>query len=158
MRFKNKVVLITGAAKGIGKSTAMEFAKEGANVVINYLHSGIEANKLVSDIKKFGSDAIAIKADVSKFDEVSSMMDTATKRFGKIDILVNNAGVITRPGDYEKMSEADFNRTIDVNLKGTYNCIRAVIPIMKKQKGGRIVNIAPPKPARLVLLNPSQRS
>jgi 3-oxoacyl-[acyl-carrier protein] reductase len=141
MKLKNKVALITGAGRGIGKAIALEFAKEGAKVVVNYLHSEREANEIVEEIKRIGSDAIAIKADVSKFDEVSLMIKKATENFNGIDILVNNAGVITRPGDYENMSEADFNKTIDVNLKGTYNCIKAIIPVMKRQECGRIINI-----------------
>ncbi len=142
MRLKNKVALITGAGRGIGKAIALEFAREGCKVAVNYLNSGKEAEETVEDIKRLGSDAIAIKADVSRPDEVSSMVDKTVEKFGKIDILVNNSGVITRPADYENMSDADFSRTIDVNLKGVYNCIKTVVPIMKKQKDGRIINIA----------------
>lgn len=141
MKLKNRVALITGSGRGIGRGIALEFAKQGANVVVNYLHSEKDAKETVKQIKKLGSEAFAVKADVSKIDEVSSMVKMVVEKFGRIDILINNAGVITRPGDYKNMTEVDFNKTIDVNLKGTYNCIKAIIPIMKKQKSGRIINI-----------------
>jgi len=94
MRFENKVVLITDAGKGIGKATALEFAKEGAKLIIDYLNSEKEANEVVNEIKKLGSDAIAIKCDVSDEKQVEKMFEQIIKKFGRIDILVNNAGVV----------------------------------------------------------------
>ncbi|MCD6477919.1 MAG: 3-oxoacyl-ACP reductase FabG [Candidatus Aenigmarchaeota archaeon] len=142
MKLRNKVAIITGSGRGIGKAIAIEFAREGCVVVVNYLHSEEEAMKTVEEIKQIGSDAFPIKADVSKINDVKMMIEKTLEKFGRVDILVNNAGVITRPGDYKNMSEEDFNKTIDVNLKGVYNCIKAVIPAMKKQGNGRIINIA----------------
>jgi 3-oxoacyl-[acyl-carrier protein] reductase len=92
MRFKNKVVIVTGASRGIGKAIALEFAKEGANVVVNYVKSEEEANVIVNKIKSLGSKAIAIKCDVSDEKQVKKMIDMTLKTFGKLDILVNNAG------------------------------------------------------------------
>ncbi len=141
-KLENNVALITGASTGIGRAIALEFAKEGAKVVVNYVNSKKEANEVVEDVKKLGPDAINVKADVSKSKEVSSMVSKTLEQFGKIDILVNNAGIITRPGDYMNISELDFDKTLNVNLKGPYNCIKSVIPIMKRQKFGKIINIS----------------
>ena len=94
MRLKNQVALITGASRGIGRATALLFAKEGAKIIVNYNKSEEKANEVVEGIKKAGSDAIAVKCDVSKEGEVKKMVDEAIKKFGKIDILVNNAGIV----------------------------------------------------------------
>jgi len=94
MKLKNKVALITGSSRGIGRATALLFAKEGANIVVNYSKSEKESNKVIDEIKKLGSDAICIKCDVSDEKQVKKMVEQTIKKFGKIDILVNNAGVV----------------------------------------------------------------
>jgi 3-oxoacyl-[acyl-carrier protein] reductase len=140
MRFKNKVVLVTGSSKGIGKATALEFAKEGAKLVINYLNSEKEANEVVNKIKKI-SDAIAIKCDVSDEKQVKEMFEKIIKKFGKIDVLVNNAGVVYDVPFFERTIK-QWKRTIDVDLFGVYICSRYASIYMKKQKYGKIINIS----------------
>src|SRR3989338_4410924 len=138
MRFKNKVVLITGSSRGIGRATALEFAKEGANVVINYVKSEKEANSLVNEIKKIGSNAIAVKCDVSKENEVKEMIEKIIKTFTKIDILVNNAGIVFDVPFRERTVD-QWKRTLEVNLIGAFICCKHVVPHMKK---GKIVNVS----------------
>ncbi|MCL2575839.1 MAG: 3-oxoacyl-[acyl-carrier-protein] reductase [Defluviitaleaceae bacterium] len=134
-----KVAIITGGAKGIGRAIALKFAENGVNVVINYLSS--DPAQLVAQIEKMGVQALAVKADVSDFEQAQSLINAAMEKFGRIDYLINNAG-ITRDGLILKMKEADFDAVIDANLKGTFNTIRHTSNIMLKQKGGAIVNIA----------------
>ncbi len=141
MKFENKVVLVTGAARGIGKATALLFAKEGAKLIVNYSKSEKEANELVQEIKKIGSDAIAIKCDVSEEEQVKKMFETAIKKFGKIDVLVNNAGIVFDLPIEEK-TIAQWKRTMDVNLLGTFLCSKHAMLIMKKQNSGAIVNVS----------------
>jgi 3-oxoacyl-[acyl-carrier protein] reductase len=133
MRLKNKIALITGASKGIGKATALLLATEGATIVVNYFSSKEDAFSVVDEIKKIGSEAIAIKCDVSKAEDVNSMVQEIIDKFGKIDILVNNAGVLI-PKTFDETTIEIWNKTIDSNLLGTYNCIKAVSKEMKKQK------------------------
>ena len=139
MRFKNKVVLITGSSRGIGRATALEFAKEGANVVINYVKSEKEANSLVNEIKKIGSNAIAVKCDVSKREEVYAMVEKSLQKFQRIDILVNNAGII-RDRSLKKMSLEEWHSVIDTNLNSVFYVTREMLPLLKD--GGRIINIS----------------
>lgn len=141
MQFKNKVVIVTGSGKGIGRATALLFAKEGAKVAVNYSKSETDAKSLVSEIKKLGSNAISIKCDVSKEDEVKQMVEKTIKTFGKIDILVNNAGIVFDVPFAERTVE-QWKRTLDVNLIGTFLCAKYVAPYMKKQNGGKIVNVS----------------
>ncbi len=141
MKLKNKVALITGSSRGIGKAIAHRFAQEGAKVIINYLRSEAEANKLVNEIKKSGLDAIAIKCDVSKENDVKKMIDEIIRRFGKIDILVNNAGIVYDIPLFEK-TVAQWRRTLDVNLIGTFLCSKYVSQQMLKQSSGVVVNIS----------------
>lgn len=141
MRFKNKVVLITGSSRGIGKAAAILFAKEGAKIVINYSSSENEARKAVDEIKKIGSEAIAVKCDVSKEDEVETMINRTIEAFGNIDIFVNNAGIVFDAPIFKKKSE-QWKRTIDVNLFGTYLCCKYGSAHMLKNKSGKIINIS----------------
>ena len=141
MKFKDKVVLVTGSSRGIGRATALLFGKEGAKVVVNYYKSEKQAQDVVSKIKDFGSEAISVKCDVSKEDEVKKMMDQILKKFGRIDILVNNAGIVYDIPFFEKSIEK-WRRTIDVNLIGVYLCSKYVAKIMKKQGSGNIINIS----------------
>jgi 3-oxoacyl-[acyl-carrier protein] reductase len=135
-----KTAIVTGAGRGIGKAIALKLANEGANVVINYRSSMEAAMDLVKEIESIGSKAIAVKADISKFDEAQNLILKAKEVFGTIDILVNNAG-ITKDGVLMRMSEDDFGSVIDTNLKGVFNCIRHAVPLMMKQRSGKIINI-----------------
>ena len=137
---KNKCVLVTGAAKGIGKASALELAKLGANVIINYNSSHDEAQKTVSEIKKLGVKSIPIQADVGNLDKVNLMVEKIHKEFGHIDILVNNAGIID-DGLMLRMSDEAWERVINTNLNGTFYCTRAVLRSMVQQRWGRIINI-----------------
>lgn len=138
--FEGKIALVTGSGKGIGKEIALELAKGGAKCVINYSSSAAGANETVEEIKALGTDAYAYKCDVSKYEETEKMIADVMEHYGRIDILVNNAG-ITKDNLMLKMSEADFEAVIDVNLKGAFNCMKAVTRPMMKQKYGRIINI-----------------
>lgn len=145
MNFKNKVVVITGASRGIGAQTAIQFAKEGAMLVIDYFVSDYEpdakenAVKLVSEIKNIGSDAIMIECDVREKSQIEKLIQKTKKSFGKIDVLINNAGYVNDLPIEERTIE-EWHRTIDTNLLGTYLCIKLISKHMND--GGSIVNAA----------------
>lgn len=136
-----KCAVVTGAGRGIGKAIALKLAEEGANIVINYRSSEKEAQELVSNIESRGGKALAVKADVSKFDEAEYLLNAAKNTFGSVDILVNNAG-ITKDNLMLRMKEEDFDSVIATNLKGCFNCMKHVSAIMLKQKSGKIINIS----------------
>ncbi len=138
---KNKTAIITGASRGIGRAIALKLAEKEANIVVNYRSSKEEAEILCNEIEKLGVEALLVKADVSKYDEAEFLIKEAKKKFGSVDILVNNAG-ITKDGLLMRMKEEEFDSVINVNLKGAYNCLRHVVPIMMKQRSGRIINIS----------------
>ena len=135
-----KVVLVTGASKGIGRAIAIKFAKEGYNVVINYNTDEVGASKTLEEVKKY-SDGITIKCDVSNETEVTEMINKVISTYGNIDVLVNNAGIAIDSAFDDKKIE-DFKRILDVNLIGTFIVSRAVGNIMMKNKRGNIVNIS----------------
>lgn len=138
----NKVVLITGAAKGIGKATALELAKAGYDIVINYLTSQLEAFALREQIiDRYGVRCLAIRADISKEEEVDQMVSTIETELGGVDILINNAAVDLSNLFYLKDSE-QFRRTLDVNVVGAYNCCKRVCQHMLDKQYGRIINIS----------------
>ena len=152
MRFDDKVALITGAARGIGACVALQFAKEGANIValditqdiaaIDYSLGNVsDLEKVVNDVKKMGRNAIGVIADVSKSAQVKIAVDKAIVEFGKIDILVNNAGIILR-SPFVNSTEEQIRAVIDVNINGCIFCCQHVIPHMARQKYGKIVNIS----------------
>jgi 3-oxoacyl-[acyl-carrier protein] reductase len=141
MELKDKVVLITGSSRGIGKATALLFAKEGAKIIVNYNDSEKEAKEVVREITKLGSEAIAVKCDVSREEEVKKMFSEGIKKFGKLDILVNNAGIVFDIPLFEKTVE-QWNKTLGVNLIGVFLCSKYAVPYIKKQKSGVIINIA----------------
>jgi len=141
MRLKNKIALITGSSKGIGKATALLFAKEGAKIVVNYFSSEKEALDVINQIKKIGSEAIAIKCDVSKENQVKDMIDKTIETFDRIDILVNNAGIVYDVPLFERKVE-QFKKTIEINLLGTFLCSKYVSEQMLKKTGGKIINIS----------------
>lgn len=140
MLLKDKFSLITGGARGIGKEIAVLFAKEGSNIAICDVNLE-EAEKTRSELEGMGVKALAFKVDVTKPNEVEEMTDKILDNFGRIDILVNNAG-ITRDGLLVRMKEEDWDLVLAVNLKGTFNCTKAVSKVMMKQRSGRIVSIA----------------
>ena len=140
-RLAGKVAIVTGASRGIGRAIAIRYAAEGALVVVNYVGNAELASDVVEEIEAAGSEAIAVAADVSASSDVGQLVDRTLERFGRIDILVNNAGVmVTKP--VLETTEEEWDRTIDVNLKGAYLCSKAVAPIMIRQEGGSIVNMS----------------
>ena len=139
-KLANKVTIITGASKGIGKAIATTFAEEGADVVC-VSRTKDDLNILQKDISRNGGSASIYSCDVSKFDQVEALISNSIEEFDKIDVIVNNAG-ITRDGLIMRMSDEDWNTVIDINLKGTFNGIKAISRQMMKQKSGRIINIS----------------
>lgn len=135
---EGKTAVITGASRGIGKAIALSLAELGANIVVNYRSTPVD--ELVKEIEAKGVKAIAVKADVSKFDEAEELIKEAVRVFGTLDILINNAG-ITKDGLVIRMKEEDFDKVIEVNLKGAFNTIRHASGIMLKKRYGRIINI-----------------
>ncbi|HWJ80475.1 MAG TPA: 3-oxoacyl-[acyl-carrier-protein] reductase [Niallia sp.] len=140
MKLAGKVALVTGASRGIGKSIAIDLAKNGADVIVNYAGSVDRANEVVEEIKKLGRNAISIQCDVSNSESVSEMIKTSLSTFGTIDILVNNAG-ITKDNLLMRMKESEWDDVINTNLKGVFLCTKAVTRPMMKQRKGRIINI-----------------
>ncbi len=141
MIFQGKIALVTGSSRGIGRAIALELARQGADVVVNYLNEEKKALTVVEEIVKIGRKSIAIKADVGKENEVNEMAKHIFSEFDRIDILVNNAGVLIRPGMWNTISSEDIDRTIETNLKGTMFCIRQFAPKMIENKFGRIINL-----------------
>lgn len=137
---QNKVAIITGSARGIGKAIAEEYAKNGAKIVISDILQEL-ADETAKEIKeKYNVETLAIKADVSKFEEVEELVKGTMDKFGSVDIIVNNAG-ITRDNLIMRMSQDEWNLVIDINLKGVFNCTKAVTRPMMKQRAGKIINI-----------------
>jgi 3-oxoacyl-[acyl-carrier protein] reductase len=140
VKLRNRVAIVTGGARGIGKAIALAFIREGAKLALVDVDKAIlEAAK--NEIKKNRQKAIAICCDITKTLEVTAMVSKVQNVFGRIDILVNNAGIIRR-GTIETVTEEDWDRVIEVNLKGTFNCCKAVVETMKSQRYGKIVNIS----------------
>jgi 3-oxoacyl-[acyl-carrier protein] reductase len=140
-RLAGKVAIVTGASRGIGRSIATRFADEGAKVVVNYLANTADADAVVDGIRQAGGEAFAVAADVSNNTDVQRLVQETLDRFGRVDILVNDAGIMVARGLFET-TEDDWDRTIDINLKGAYLCSKAVAPIMIRQQGGTIINIS----------------
>ncbi|MGD8458084.1 MAG: 3-oxoacyl-[acyl-carrier-protein] reductase [Anaerolineales bacterium] len=138
---KGRVAVVTGASRGIGKAIALELAKQGANVIVNYVSSEDSANEVVKQIESLGSRSLAMKADVSDFNQATDLINKAVEEFGKIDILVNNAG-ITRDTLIMMMSEEDWDDVLRINLKSTFNCSKAAVKHMMRKRYGRIINIS----------------
>lgn len=136
-----KVALVTGASRGIGRAVALRFAEEGARVAVNYHLSEEEAREVVREIRARGGEGLAVKADVAKKSEVVAMIERIQSEWGGIDILMNNAG-IALDAPAESMSEDDWDRVIDVNLKGTFLCTQAVIPAMRARGAGKVINVS----------------
>ncbi len=135
-----RVAIVTGGTRGIGKAIVKKLVAQGAAVALNYRKSSKEAEELVEEIKSNGGKAIAVQADVSSFDDAQAMVNKVVDEFGKVDILVTNAGM-NWDGVIWKMTEEQWDRVIDVDLKGTFNYVRAVAPIMRENKWGRLITI-----------------
>ena len=138
---EKKVAVVTGASRGIGRAIACELAKRGIYVVINYAGSKEKAEEVKAEIEADGGEAETVQCNVADFEACQTFLKDVAKKHGHIDILVNNAG-ITKDGLLMGMSEEDFAKVLDTNLKGTFNCIRHVSRQMLKQKSGRIINMA----------------
>lgn len=136
-----RVALVTGGSRGIGRAVAVALGQAGAAVAVNYVARGEQAQAVVEQITAGGGRAIAVKADVSDAASVQHMMQSISGRFGPVDILVNNAGIAI-PRGVDDLTEEEFDRTIAVNLKSAFLCIRAVLPHMRAQRWGRIINIS----------------
>ena len=140
-RLQNKVALVTGSSQGLGRAIAARFAREGADVVVNYIGSPDSAHEVLAEIERVGARGHAIRADVSKVDEVRRMVDEAIYRFGKLDILVNNAGV-ERNVPFWDVSEADYDLVLDVNLKGVFFATQAFVRHLRGTgRPGKVINI-----------------
>lgn len=140
MNLTGKVALVTGASRGIGQATAIELAKAGADIVVNFIGNEAVAQETVAAIEALGRKAIKIKADVGNAEDVQAMVDEAVAAFGHIDILVNNSG-ITRDGLLIRMKDSDWDDVLNINLKGVYLVTKAVAKLMVKQRAGRIINM-----------------
>jgi 3-oxoacyl-[acyl-carrier protein] reductase len=136
-----KCAVVTGASRGIGRGIALELARRGMDVVINYNSGAEAANTLVSEIESMGARALAVQADVSDFEAAGRLIKEAEETFGRVDVLINNAG-ITRDGLLMRMKEEDFDRVIEVNLKSAFNCMRHVVRGMGQRRYGRIVSLS----------------
>lgn len=141
MLLDNSIALVTGAGRGIGRAIALELARAGAKVVVNYAGRADKAEETVRLIQEAGGEGIAVQADVSQAEEVDRLIQTTLEAYGKIDILVNNAG-ITRDTLLMRMKETDWDAVLDTNLKGVFLCTKAVTKGMMKQRSGCIVNIS----------------
>lgn len=138
---KEKIAVVTGASRGIGKAVALAMAENGATVIVNYNGSADRAEAVCAEIEANGGKAAVYQCDVSDYAACEQFIQDVIKEYGRIDILVNNAG-ITRDGLLMKMSEEDFDAVVDTNLKGAFNCIRHSARQMLKQRGGRIINLS----------------
>ena len=138
---EQKVAVVTGASRGIGRQIALTLASRGARVIVNYNGSAARAEEVVQKIQEAGGQAEAVQCDVSDFQKAGELMNYVIQTYGRVDILVNNAG-ITRDGPLMKMSEEDFDAVLNTNLKGAFNCMQHVARQMIRQKGGRIINIS----------------
>jgi len=141
MTFEGRIALVTGAGRGIGKAIALAFGREKAHVIVNDICPQDELKKVADEISAQGVQSMAIEADITQSDQVQEMIDQTEKTFQRLDILVNNAGIIRR-GTIETVTEEDWDDVIRVNLKGTFNCCKAVVAIMKRQKMGKIINVS----------------
>lgn len=140
MNLEGKVAVVTGASRGIGRETALELARMGADIVANCSRESEDIKSLAAEVEGLGRRFKYVIANVAVMDEAKKLIDTAVSEMGRVDILVNNAG-ITKDGLLLKMSEEDFDAVIDVNLKGVFNTIKIITPIFLKQRSGKIINM-----------------
>jgi 3-oxoacyl-[acyl-carrier protein] reductase len=140
MKLKDKNALVTGSSRGIGRAVALAFAKEGANVLVNYTSNEKAANEVVQEIQGMGRQSKAVKADVARKAEAENLVHAAVEAFGSLDILVNNAG-FTRPALMVKMTEEQWDAVVDIHLKGAFLCAQAAALHMKERMSGKIINV-----------------
>jgi len=140
MNLENKVALVTGSSRGVGRAVALGFAQRGAKVVVNYTSNQGAADEVVAKIEAMGSSAIAVKADVALKSDVEVLVNKTLESFNKLDVLVNNAG-FTRPAMMVKMEEDQWDQVVDIHLKGAFLCSQAAGKLMKAQKSGKIINV-----------------
>ena len=138
---EKKTVLVTGGSRGIGKEVALKYAENGYNIVINYVSSNTDVEELKKEFEQKGAEALILKADVTNTQEVENVVNKAIEKFGTIDVLVNNAG-ITKDNLLMRMTEEEFDKVININLKGTYVLTKAVIKYMMKKRCGSIINLS----------------
>ena len=136
-----RIALVTGGARGIGRAVAIALAEAGADVAVNYVTRAVEADAVADAIRKLGRRALAVRADVSDGAAVKAMLETIARELGQPDVLINNAGIALRRG-LDDLTEAEFDRTIAVNLKSAFLCTQAVLPAIRARRWGRIVNIS----------------
>ncbi len=141
MRFKNRTIIVTGSSRGLGKAIALAFAREGANIVVNYIKNVKAAKEVAKSIEKIGNSSLVIKANVAEYKQVEKLVEQTLDEFGKIDVLINNTGVHNDSVVW-KMNNEQWNKVIDVNLTGVFHCTRAVIGHMIEQEYGRIINMS----------------
>ncbi len=139
-RLEGKAAIVTGGGRGIGRAICLAYAKEGADVIVNYASKDQPAQEVVEMVKQMGRKAVAVKGNVAQKADVDKIIQTAIDHFGKIDILVNNAGV-SKPNMLYKMTEEQWNEVIDIQLKGPFLCIQAASKHMMEKKYGRIINV-----------------
>jgi 3-oxoacyl-[acyl-carrier protein] reductase len=139
MKLKDKVAIVTGSGQGIGKAIILAFAKEGAKVVISDVTDKIF--EVVKEVESLGSEALAVKCDVAKLSDAENLVRKTVEKFGRVDILVNNAGIFPFKL-FVEMTEAEWDKVLNVNLKGVFNCTKAVVPVMIKQRYGKIISIS----------------
>ena len=141
MQIEGKVAFVTGASRGIGRAIALTLAEAGADVAVNYAGNAAAAEEVAAEIRKMGRRALILQGDVSQTEAAAAMLDAVVAEFGRCDILVNNAG-ITRDMLLMRMKEEDWDAVLNTNLKGVFNCTKAALKYMMKQRSGKIVNIA----------------
>ena len=141
MQIEGKVAFVTGASRGIGRAIALTLAEAGADVAVNYAGNAAAAEEVAAEIRKMGRRALILQGDVSQTEAAAAMLDAVVAEFGRCDILVNNAGR-TRDGLLMRMKEEDWDAVLNTNLKGVFNCTKAALKYMMKQRSGKIVNIA----------------
>jgi 3-oxoacyl-[acyl-carrier protein] reductase len=140
MRLKDKSAVVTGASRGVGRAIALAYAREGANVVVNYASNEAAADQVVLEIEALGRKAVKIQGDVSRKEEATAVVQGAKEHFGRLDILVNNAG-FSKPAMLLKMTEEQWDQVVDLHLKGAFLCSQAAAQIMKEQKSGKMINV-----------------
>lgn len=140
MRLQDKIAVITGASRGVGRAIALAYAREGAQVVVNYASNEGAADQVVREIEALGQKAIKIQGDVAKKEEARAVIQCAKDHFGRLDILVNNAG-FSKPAMLLKMTEEQWDQVVDLHLKGAFLCTQAAAQIMKEQKSGKMINV-----------------
>jgi NAD(P)-dependent dehydrogenase (short-subunit alcohol dehydrogenase family) len=146
-RLEGRVAMVTGGSRGIGRAVALEFAREGARLALIAGQDRHALSNVEAEIAARGGESIGRVANVARRDEVEQVVDAAVAKWGRIDVLVNNAGIL-QLGPLESISEERWDTTLSVHLKGTFTCTQAVIPIMKKRGGGKMINIAAPSALR----------